>query len=277
MPPRAGTSTAVDVLMPCRRWSPSRFVLVPPRRSPPPASRSAAGVPARARRRGRVVACSPAGALVGAGWCSNDRALARFLGPRPIRAIVALGRDAQRASGRPAACPTRPTSRARARSPSSCGPTRLTLRRLLGADVVAMVAALALLLVMAVDWYRSTVGRARARDREALRAHRRHGGRRRQRENEDAARARQAQAEEKNAWQATGRSTGSILIGLLGAIVLAVRARGCAPRGGGSNLPRRRPPPPRCWPRSRALVAYRSSRSRASTRPPPSRPARHWR
>ena len=84
-----------------------------------------------------------------------------------------------------------------------------------------MVAALALLLVMAMDWYSSTVGE-RAREVEKLSEP--SGGTvadDTQRENQQRPRE-QAQGEEKNAWQAPGLIDKLILIGLLGTIVLAV-------------------------------------------------------
>ncbi len=97
----------------------------------------------------------------------------------------------------------------------------MTFARLGRADVVAMVAALLLLFVMALDWYSSTVGE-RAREIEKLSEPT--GGivaDDAQRENQDAARE-QAQGEEKNAWQAPAVIDKLILIGLLGTIVLAV-------------------------------------------------------
>jgi len=97
----------------------------------------------------------------------------------------------------------------------------MTFSRLLRSDAVAMLAALALLLVMALDWYSSTVGE-RAREIEKLSEPT--GGAvadDTQRENQEAA-AEQAQGEEKNAWQATGLIDRLILIGLLGTVVLAL-------------------------------------------------------
>ncbi len=97
----------------------------------------------------------------------------------------------------------------------------MTFSRLLRSDAVAMVAALVLLLVMAMDWYSSTVGE-RAREIEKLSEPT--GGvvaDDAQRENQQSARE-QAQGEEKNAWQAPGLIDKLILIGLLGTIVLAI-------------------------------------------------------
>ena len=99
----------------------------------------------------------------------------------------------------------------------------MNFSRLLRSDVIAMVSALALLLVMALDWYSTTVGE-RAREIEALSEPT--GGSvadDTQRENQEAA-AEQAQGEEKNAWQAPGLIDKLIVIGLLGTIILAVAA-----------------------------------------------------
>jgi hypothetical protein len=97
----------------------------------------------------------------------------------------------------------------------------VTFSRLLRSDVVAMVAALVLLFVMALDWYSSAVGQ-RAREIEKLSEPR--GGAtaaEAERETQEAA-AEAAQAEEKNAWQVTGAIDRLILIGLLGTVILAV-------------------------------------------------------
>ena len=99
----------------------------------------------------------------------------------------------------------------------------MTFRRLLRSDAVAMVAALVLLLVMAMDWYSSTVGE-RAREVEKLSEPSGGSvGSQAQRETQESA-AEAAQAQEKNAWQATGLIDRLILIGLLGTVVLAVAA-----------------------------------------------------
>lgn len=97
----------------------------------------------------------------------------------------------------------------------------MTFSRVLRSDVVAMVAALALLFVMALDWYSTTLGE-RAREVEKLSEP--SGGSvadDTQRENKESA-AEAAQAEEKTAWQASGLIDRLILIGLLGTVVLAV-------------------------------------------------------
>jgi hypothetical protein len=99
----------------------------------------------------------------------------------------------------------------------------LTFRRVLRADVVAMVAALALLLVMATDWYSTTLGDdarqiqkistpqkgAAAGEAEALRR-------------SDAKFL--AQSQEKNPWQLEAGIDRVILVLLLGTIILAVAA-----------------------------------------------------
>ncbi len=97
----------------------------------------------------------------------------------------------------------------------------MTFSRLLRSDTVAMLAARVLLLVMALDWYSSTLGE-RAREIEKLSEPT--GGTvadDTQRENQEAA-AEQAQREEKNAWQVSGLIDRLILVGLLGTVVLAV-------------------------------------------------------
>ncbi len=97
----------------------------------------------------------------------------------------------------------------------------MTFSRLLRSDAVAMVAALVLLLVMAMDWYSSAVGE-RAREVEKLSEPSSGAvGSQAQRENQESARE-AAQAEEKNAWQVPGLVDKLIVIGLLGTIVLAV-------------------------------------------------------
>jgi hypothetical protein len=99
----------------------------------------------------------------------------------------------------------------------------LTFARVLRPDVVAMVAALALLLVMATDWYSTTLGNdarqiqkistpekgAVANEAESLRR-------------DDAKFL--AQSQEKNAWQLDSGIDRLILVFLLGTIILAVGA-----------------------------------------------------
>jgi hypothetical protein len=100
----------------------------------------------------------------------------------------------------------------------------LNFHRLLRADAVAMVAALALLLVMALDWYSTGVG-DRAREIEKLSQPGGQGiqGDQAARENAEAARF-EAQSQEKNAWQVDGAIDRLILIFLLGTIIAAVAA-----------------------------------------------------
>ena len=100
----------------------------------------------------------------------------------------------------------------------------MNFQRLLRADTVAMVAALVLLLVLAMDWYSTGVG-DRAREIEKLSQPGGQGaqGDEAARENAEAARF-EAQSQEKNAWQVTGAVDRLILILLLGTIILAVAA-----------------------------------------------------
>ncbi len=86
-----------------------------------------------------------------------------------------------------------------------------------------MVAALLLLFVMALDWYSTTVG-DRAREVEKLAQPNTGGpGGDAERLQRDTA-AQDAEAQEKNAWQAPGAIDRVILIGLLGTVTLAVAA-----------------------------------------------------
>lgn len=99
----------------------------------------------------------------------------------------------------------------------------MSFARLLRSDAVAMVAALVLLFVMAMDWYSTKVG-DRAREVEKLSRPNTggQGGEAQRQQQEDARFA--AQAEEKNAWQLSGAIDRLILIGLLGTVVLAIAA-----------------------------------------------------
>lgn len=99
----------------------------------------------------------------------------------------------------------------------------MTFQRALRADVVAMLAALALLLVMATDWYSNAVG---DKAREIQKLSQPSGGiagNETQRDNRDAAKF-VAQSEEKNAWQVTGLIDRIILLGLLATMLLAIAA-----------------------------------------------------
>jgi len=98
----------------------------------------------------------------------------------------------------------------------------MTFARLLRADAVAMIAALALLFVMALDWYGTNVGDEARRTQKLAQPQGAEGGEIERRVNEDARFV--AQGEEKNAWQVDGAIDRLILIGLLATIVLAVGA-----------------------------------------------------
>lgn len=96
----------------------------------------------------------------------------------------------------------------------------MTFSRLLRADVVAAVAAVALLFVMALDWYSTATGeRARFRQEQAQPEGALAG---------EPARVQQeeaeivAEGEERNAWQETGAIDRLILLGLLATFALAI-------------------------------------------------------
>jgi len=98
----------------------------------------------------------------------------------------------------------------------------VTFERLIAADVVAMVAALALLFVMAADWY-STASGDEARRIERFTEPRGALGGEVPRELDRRARA-VAEEQEKNAWQLPGTTDRVILGGLLLTVVLALAA-----------------------------------------------------
>jgi drug/metabolite transporter (DMT)-like permease len=93
----------------------------------------------------------------------------------------------------------------------------MTFARLRAADWVVFVAALALLLVTAADWY-STKGGERARQFEQTQPTRGDGADLR----DDAAAT--AENQERNAWQVDAGIDRVILVGLLGTALLAVYA-----------------------------------------------------
>jgi hypothetical protein len=99
----------------------------------------------------------------------------------------------------------------------------LTFRRVLRADLVAMVAALVLLLVMATDWYSTTLGNdARQIQKISTPQKGLAAG-----EAEDLRRSDAkflAQSQEKNAWRASGGIDRVILVALLATIILAIAA-----------------------------------------------------
>lgn len=98
----------------------------------------------------------------------------------------------------------------------------MTFERLIAADGVAMVAALALLFVMAADWY-STAGGDEARRIERFTEPRGALGGEIPREVDRRARA-VAEGSEKNAWQLRGAIDRVTLGGLLLTVVLALAA-----------------------------------------------------
>ena len=98
----------------------------------------------------------------------------------------------------------------------------MTFARLLRADAVAMIAALALLFVMALDWYSTNVGDEARRQEKLAQPQGRAGGEIERKVQEDAARSREGA--EKNAWQVDGAIDRLILLGLLATVVLAVGA-----------------------------------------------------
>ena len=98
----------------------------------------------------------------------------------------------------------------------------MSFRRLLRADAIAAVAALALLFVMALDWY-STVAGKEARRIEDLSQPSGAAAGAVEREVQESARF-AAEGAERNAWQASGAIDRIILIGLLATVFLAIAA-----------------------------------------------------
>ncbi len=98
----------------------------------------------------------------------------------------------------------------------------MTFERVLAADVVAMVAALALLFTMGVDWYSTAAGDEARRIERFTRPHGALGGEVSREVRERA----QASAEdaEKSPFQTDGAIDRVILAGLLGTVVLALAA-----------------------------------------------------
>jgi hypothetical protein len=97
----------------------------------------------------------------------------------------------------------------------------MTFTRLGRGDLLAMIAALALLLVMATDWYTTKVGE-QARDVQGKILPQLN--RDEDSPKESTRQGEFADSQEKNAWQADGLIDRLILIALLAAIVLAVVA-----------------------------------------------------
>lgn len=98
----------------------------------------------------------------------------------------------------------------------------MTFARVLRADVVAMVAALVLLFVMALDWYGTNVGDEARRTEKLSEPQGALGGEVERNQQEDARLI--AEREEQNVWQVEGTIDRLILVGLLATIVLAVGA-----------------------------------------------------
>ena len=98
----------------------------------------------------------------------------------------------------------------------------MTFTRLLRADAVAMIAALALLFVMALDWYSTNLGEEARRQEKLAQPKGAAGGEIDRRIDEDAPVV--AENAEQNAWQVDGAIDRLILFGLLLTIVLAVGA-----------------------------------------------------
>ena len=98
----------------------------------------------------------------------------------------------------------------------------MSFTRVLPADVVAAVAALALLFTMALDWYSTAQGEEARRQERLANPEGALGGeveRETQREASE-----QAEEEEQNAWQASGLFDRLILAGLLATVALAIAA-----------------------------------------------------
>ena len=98
----------------------------------------------------------------------------------------------------------------------------MTFARILRADAVAMIAALVLLFVMALDWYGSTIGDEARRQEKLAQPEGGEGGQIERGVKEDARLI--GEREESNAWQLDGAIDRVILLGLLATVVLAVGA-----------------------------------------------------
>jgi hypothetical protein len=121
---------------------------------------------------------------------------------------------------------------------TASGERAATFARLRAADWVAFVAALALLFTTAADWYSSTSGEEARRIEGLAQPSGAEAGQIERELKQDASAA--AEAEERNAWQATGAIDRLILIGLLATSALAILAgfaRAAGRRYGGSLGP----------------------------------------
>ena len=112
----------------------------------------------------------------------------------------------------------------------------MTFARLRAADWVAFVAALALLFTTAADWYSSKSGEEARRIEGLSQPSGAEGGQVERELRVDASAA--AEAEERNAWQATGAIDRLILVALLATSALAIAAgfARAAERGYGGTL-----------------------------------------
>ena len=98
----------------------------------------------------------------------------------------------------------------------------MSFARILRADAVAMVAALVLLFVMALDWYSTTIGDEARRQEELAQPQGGEGGQIEREVQKDARVI--GEGAESNAWQLDGAIDRVILIGLLATVLLAVGA-----------------------------------------------------
>lgn len=98
----------------------------------------------------------------------------------------------------------------------------MTYSRLLRADVIAALAAFALLFVMAMDWYSTAAGEEARRIESISDPQGALGGEPERRVQEDASIA--AEEQEKNAWQVSGAIDRVLLVMLLATVVLALAA-----------------------------------------------------
>lgn len=98
----------------------------------------------------------------------------------------------------------------------------MNFQRLLRADVIAMVAAFALLFVMALDWYSTPTGQDARRVEKITQPPAGPTGEDLRSAKKDAAEV--AEGQERNAWQPFGFIDSVILIGLLMTFVLAIGA-----------------------------------------------------
>ena len=111
----------------------------------------------------------------------------------------------------------------------------MTFVRLRAFDWVALVAALALLFVSAMDWYSTTAGDEARRIEGISQPSGALGGEADRQLQEEARTA--AEGQEQNAWQASGGIDRVILVALLGTVALAILAALARAAGRGSRAP----------------------------------------